>query len=76
MTTNTEEKRKQLPEIFVDSMLAAQKDEDNIVFLRKWEDLGVRYGELDEVMAFEQLTYCQQRFQVVAFFFLLYWSST
>ncbi|MEB7038138.1 conserved virulence factor C family protein [Staphylococcus gallinarum] len=58
LTTNTEEKRKQLPEIFVDSMLAAQKDEDNIVFLRKWEDLGVRYGELDEVMTevFEEIT--------------------
>ncbi|MGO3049492.1 virulence factor [Staphylococcus casei] len=51
LTTNTEEKRKQLPEIFIDSMLAAQKDSDNIVFLRKWEDLGIRYGELDDILS-------------------------
>src|SRR5699024_3236773 len=50
LTTSTEEQRKQLPEIYVDSMLAAQKDDDNVVFQRKWEDLGIRYGELSEVM--------------------------
>lgn len=50
LTTSNEEKRKQLPEIFIDSMLAAQKDSDNIVFLRKWEDLGIRYGELDDIL--------------------------
>lgn len=57
LTTNSEEKRKQLPEIYIDSMLAAQKDDDNIVFQRKWEDLGVRYGELDEIMSevFEEI---------------------
>ncbi|WP_436861657.1 conserved virulence factor C family protein [Staphylococcus caeli] len=57
LTTKSEEKRKQLPEIYIDSMLAAQKDDDNIVFLRKWEDLGIRYGELDEVMTevFEEI---------------------
>lgn len=32
-------------------MLAAQKDDDNIVFQRKWEDLGIRYGELDDIMS-------------------------
>lgn len=31
-------------------MLKATKDEDNVVFLRKWDDLGIRYGELDDVM--------------------------
>lgn len=50
LTTSNKEKRKQLPEIFIDSMLAAQKDSDNIVFLRKWEDLGIRYGELDDIL--------------------------
>src|SRR5699024_2234633 len=50
VTTSSEEKRKQLPEIYVDSMLAAQKDNDNVVFQRKWEDLGIRYGEMDEVL--------------------------
>src|SRR5699024_3583910 len=50
LTTSSEEQRKQLPEIHVDSMLAAQKDDDNVVFQRKWEDFGIRYGELSEVM--------------------------
>ncbi|WP_336878017.1 conserved virulence factor C family protein [Staphylococcus nepalensis] len=50
LTTSSEEKRKQLPKIYVDSMLAAQKDNDNVVFQRKWEDLGIRYGEMDEVL--------------------------
>ena len=50
LTTENEEKRKQLPEIYIDSMLKATKDEDNVVFLRKWDDLGIRYGELDDVM--------------------------
>lgn len=50
LTTSDEEKRQQLPDIFVDSMLNAQKDGENVVFLRKWRDLGIRYGELDDVM--------------------------
>lgn len=32
-------------------MLDAQKDDDNVVFMRKWEDLGTRYGDIDEVMS-------------------------
>ncbi|MDT3960702.1 conserved virulence factor C family protein [Staphylococcus kloosii] len=51
LTNNEEEKRKQLPEIYVDSMLAAQKENDNVVFLRKWEDFGIRYGEFDDIMS-------------------------
>lgn len=50
LTTIEEEKRKQLPEIYIDSMLKATKDSDNVVFLRKWEDLGIRYGEVEEVL--------------------------
>ncbi|PTI85350.1 virulence factor [Mammaliicoccus vitulinus] len=50
LTTQDEEKRKQLPEIYIDSMLKATKDSDNVVFLRKWDDLGVRYGEVEEVL--------------------------
>ncbi|GGI42202.1 conserved virulence factor C family protein [Mammaliicoccus stepanovicii] len=50
LTTQDEEKRKQLPEIYIDSMLKATKDSDNVVFLRKWENLGIRYGELDQVL--------------------------
>ncbi|BBK28220.1 virulence factor [Staphylococcus arlettae] len=51
LSSSDEEKRKQLPEIYVDSMLAAQKENDNVVFLRKWENFGVRYGDFDEVMS-------------------------
>lgn len=51
LTNNEEEKRKQLPEVYVDSMLAAQKENDNVVFLRKWEDFGIRYGEFDNIMS-------------------------
>ncbi|ASE59386.1 MULTISPECIES: conserved virulence factor C family protein [Staphylococcus] len=51
LTSSSEEKRKQLPEVYIDSMLAAQKDDDNIVFQRKWENLGIRYGELDDIMS-------------------------
>ena len=27
-------------------MLKAQEDDDNVIFLRKWKELGLRYGEL------------------------------
>ena len=37
LTTSKEEKRQQLPEIYIDKMLEAQKDNDNVVFLRKWK---------------------------------------
>ena len=50
LTTTDDEQRKQLPANFVDTMLAAQKDDDNVVFMRKWEDLGTRYGDVADVM--------------------------
>ncbi|MCE5089685.1 conserved virulence factor C family protein [Staphylococcus devriesei] len=58
LTSSTEEQRKQLPDVYVDSMLKAQKEGDNIVFLRKWQDLGVRYGDLEQVMneVYEEVT--------------------
>ncbi|UTB80705.1 conserved virulence factor C family protein [Staphylococcus carnosus] len=51
LSTTEKEERKQLPAKFVDTMLDAQKDDDNVVFMRKWEDLGTRYGDIDEVMS-------------------------
>ena len=50
ITTNKDEQRKQLPEIYIDKMLEVQKENDNVVFLRKWEDFGIRYGNVEEVM--------------------------
>ena len=50
LTNAHEEVRKQLPDIFINSMLKAQEDDDNVIFLRKWKELGLRYGELSLVM--------------------------
>lgn len=50
VTNASGEKRKQLDIRFIDAMLDAQKDEDNVVFLRKWIPFGIRYGETDEII--------------------------
>ncbi|OQO42441.1 virulence factor, partial [Staphylococcus aureus] len=42
--------REQLPQTYVDYMTQAQTEHDNIVFMRKWLDLGNRYGNIEEVM--------------------------
>lgn len=49
LSTGTEEKRFGLPDRFAKAMAAAQKEDENYVLLRKWKDMGVRYGELDEI---------------------------
>ena len=49
LTTGTEEKRFGLPDRFIKAMEAAQLEGENYVLLRKWKDMGVRYGELDEI---------------------------
>ena len=50
LTTPTEEVRRQLEDRFIEAMTAAQQPGDNVVFLRKWHTLGIRYGALDEIM--------------------------
>ncbi|MCE4957028.1 virulence factor [Macrococcoides caseolyticum] len=50
VTSKDEEKRKQLDVRFIDAMLAAQNDEDNVILLRKWKDYGIRYGETDDII--------------------------
>ncbi|UXR68763.1 virulence factor [Staphylococcus sp. IVB6246] len=50
LTTNSKEQRRQLSDRFIDAMTAAQLPGDNVVFLRKWHNLGVRYGELEQIM--------------------------
>ena len=49
LTTTSDESRKQLPDYFVE-YVKSSKRWNNVVFLRKWQDLGVRYGNLEEVM--------------------------
>ncbi|UXR79226.1 MULTISPECIES: conserved virulence factor C family protein [unclassified Staphylococcus] len=50
LTTDTEEQRRQLNNSFIEAMTAAQLPGDNVVFLRKWHNLGIRYGELEQIM--------------------------
>ncbi|RST72948.1 virulence factor [Siminovitchia acidinfaciens] len=49
LSTGTEEKRFGLPERFMEAMTAAQSEGENYVLLRKWKDMGVRYGDLDTI---------------------------
>ncbi|MBS4222138.1 conserved virulence factor C family protein [Lederbergia citrea] len=47
LTTGNEEKRFGLPERFQEAMEAAQLESDNYILLRKWKDMGARYGDLE-----------------------------
>jgi hypothetical protein len=49
LTDGTEEKRFGLPDLFVKNVGQVQTPEDNIVIVRKWKELGVRYGEFEQV---------------------------
>ncbi len=44
-----QEKRFGLPGNFLEAMQKAQLPGDNYVFLRKWKEQGVRYGDLEQV---------------------------
>lgn len=44
-----EEKRVGLPQRFLDAATKAQPSADNLILERRWEEKGVRYGEMDEV---------------------------
>lgn len=49
LTDGTEEKRFGLPESFVTKVGEVQTPDDNVVMVRRWKELGVRYGEFDQV---------------------------
>ncbi|RSD26301.1 conserved virulence factor C family protein [Mesobacillus subterraneus] len=49
LTDGTEEKRFGLPDLFVKSVGEVQTPEDNVVMVRRWKELGVRYGEFEQV---------------------------
>jgi hypothetical protein len=49
LTDGTEEKRFGLPGLFVKKVGEVQTPEDNVVMVRRWKELGVRYGEFDQV---------------------------
>ena len=44
-----QEKRVQMPDEYVEAMTKAQLEGENYVFLRKWKDLGVRYGDMETI---------------------------
>ncbi|MFU2015964.1 conserved virulence factor C family protein [Peribacillus butanolivorans] len=44
------EKRFALPAYFIKGIAAAQKEDDNVVLLRKWKDYGIRYGDMDDIV--------------------------
>ncbi|GIN85746.1 hypothetical protein J6TS2_21320 [Heyndrickxia sporothermodurans] len=44
-----QEKRFGMPERFVQAMTKAQSENENYVLLRKWKDIGVRYGDLEQI---------------------------
>lgn len=49
LTTGQEEKRLGLSERFLQAMEKVQKEDDNFILLRRWKNLGIRYGELDQL---------------------------
>ncbi|WP_066313130.1 conserved virulence factor C family protein [Bacillus sp. FJAT-29814] len=49
LTDGTAEKRFGMPDYFLKAREKAQLPEDNYILLRKWDNKGVRYGEMDQV---------------------------
>ncbi|MGE6260305.1 conserved virulence factor C family protein [Heyndrickxia sporothermodurans] len=49
ITDGEQEKRFGMPERFVQAMTKAQSANENYVLSRKWKDIGVRYGELEQI---------------------------
>lgn len=49
LTDGTTERRFGMPENFLKVRERAQLPEDNYIFLRKWQNQGVRYGDFDQI---------------------------
>jgi hypothetical protein len=49
LTDGTAEKRFGMPDYFLKVREQAQLPQDNYILLRKWQDQGVRYGELEQI---------------------------
>lgn len=49
LTDGTTEKRFGMPEYFLKARQEAQLPQDNYILLRKWQDQGVRYGDLEQI---------------------------
>lgn len=51
LTRGEEEKRFPLPSRFEEAVMKAQVASENMVMERRWEEKGIRYGDLDEIGA-------------------------
>ena len=49
LTDGTEERRFGLPDIFIKARADAQDKDDNVILERKWVEVGVRYGNFEQV---------------------------
>jgi len=49
LTDGTAEKRFGMPDYFLKAREQAQLPQDNYILLRKWQDQGVRYGDLEQI---------------------------
>ncbi len=49
LTDGTEERRFGLPENFINARFEAEDKEDNVILVRKWIDVGVRYGDFEQI---------------------------
>ncbi|MFE8695786.1 conserved virulence factor C family protein [Cytobacillus sp. FJAT-53684] len=69
LTDGSEERRFGLPEVFRNALAAAQQEGDNVILVRKWIEVGVRYGEFDQIghEVVEELAaaYPDQRLQIL-----------
>jgi hypothetical protein len=49
LTAGAEERRFSLPDRFADAVMKAQSASENMVMERRWEEMGVRYGDWDDI---------------------------
>jgi hypothetical protein len=49
LISGEEEKRVGLPDVFKNAAMKAQETSENIVMERKWQESGIRYGDLEEI---------------------------
>jgi hypothetical protein len=49
LTEEDSEKRFGLPDMYKDAAFAAQLPGDNYILLRKWQDFGIRYGDIEKI---------------------------
>jgi len=49
LTDGTEERRFGLPEYFIRARYEAEDKEDNVILVRKWIEVGVRYGDFEQI---------------------------